>query len=141
MNILSIGLLHFSLLHITLVNKLHFDTISKILKLKDMKSLNDLLSIDGVNGHCDYIEPLSIKDVHTKMSDLSILQLNVRGLLNKHPQIKHLLSNDNVSLPLDVLLLCETWLKPSTTDLVNISNYKSFHRTRKDHIGGYQHLG
>ena len=35
-----------------------------------------------------------------------------------------------------MVLLCETWLKPSTLDLLDIPNYKSFHITRKDRIGG-----
>ena len=39
-------------------------------------------------------------------------------------------------LPIDVVLLCETWLKPSTLDLFGIPHYKSFHVTRKDRIGG-----
>ena len=77
-----------------------------------------------------------IKELHTQNTDLGVLQLNVRGLLNKQAQIKVLLSNDNVSVPIDVILFCETWLKPSTLDLFRIPNYKCFHNTRKDHIGG-----
>ena len=77
-----------------------------------------------------------IKELHTQNSDLSVIQLNVRGLLNKLTQIKHLLSNDNVSLPIDVLLLCETWLKPSTLDLLDLPDYKAFYNTRQDQIGG-----
>ena len=99
-------------------------------------SLTDQISVDGINDHCNYIEPSSIKELHTQNTDLGVLQLNVRGLLNKQTQIKHLLSNDNVLLPLDVILLCETWLKPSTVDLFDLPNYKSFHKTRKDRIGG-----
>ena len=33
-------------------------------------------------------------------------------------------------------MLCETWLEPSTVDLFDLPNYKSFHKTRKDRIGG-----
>ena len=117
-----------------LVNKLHCDTMcySKLLNVTNCSSLNDQLSLDGINDHCDYIEPSSIKEIHNQDTDLGVIQLNVRGLLNEQTQIKHLFSNDNVLLPLDVILLCETWLKPSTVNLFDLPNYKSFHKTRKD---------
>ena len=109
---------------------------SNLLNLDSIKSLNDHLSIDGLNDHCDYVESSRIKDIHSSDRDLSVLQLNIRGLLNKQGQIKQFLSCDNVSLPIDVVLLCETWLKPTTSELFNLPNYKSFHKTRKDRIGG-----
>ena len=120
------------------VHKLHCDTMcySKLLNVRNCSSLNDQLSLDGINDRCDYIEPSSIKELHTQDTDLGVIQLNVRGLLSKQTQIKHLLNNDNVLLPIDVILLCETWLKPSTVDLFDLPNYKSFHKTRKDRIGG-----
>ena len=99
-------------------------------------SLNDQLSIEGMNENCEYIESSQIMDIHTRNTDLSVIQLNIRGLLNKQNQINNLLCNGNVSLLIDVLLLCETWLKPSTLDLVKLKSYKSYHMTRKDRIGG-----
>ena len=104
---------------------------SHLLNLDSIKSLNDHLSIDGLNDHCDYVESSRIKDIHSNDRDLSVLQLNIRGLLNKQCQIKQFLSCDNVSLPIDVVLLCETWLKPTTSELFNLPNYKSFHKNQK----------
>ena len=104
----------------------------KTFNAENYSSLNDQLSLDGLNDHCDYIELSLIKELHTQNTDLGVMQLNVRGLLNKQSQIKNLLSDNNVLLPIDVVLLCETWLKPSTLDLFGIPNYKSFHITRKD---------
>ena len=91
---------------------------SNLLNLDSIKSLNDHLSIDGLNDHCDYVESSRIKDIHSSDRDLSVLQLNIRGLFNKQGQIKQFLSCDNVSLPIDVVLLCETWLKPTTFELL-----------------------
>ena len=110
----------------------------KFLNVNNCISLNDQLSLDGVNDHCDYVEPSTIKELHSRDTDLGVIQLNVRGLLNKHTQIKQLLSSDNVSLPIDMILLCEMWLRPTTLDLLDLPNpnYKSFHKTRKDRIGG-----
>ena len=109
-----------------LVNKLHqyMMCYSKLLNVNKCSSLTDQISLDGINDHCNYIEPSSIKELHTRNTDLGVIQLNVRGLLNKQTQIKYLLMNDNVSLPIDVILLCETWLKPSTVDLFDLPNYK-----------------
>ena len=108
---------------------------SKTFNAEKYTSLNEQLSLDGLNDHCAYIKPSLIKELHTQNTDLGVMQLNVRGLLNKQSQIKNLLSDDNVLIPIDVLLLCETWLKPSTLDLVALPNYKAFHNTRKDRIG------
>ena len=113
---------------------------SKLLNVESCGSLNEQLSLDGINNHCDYIESRLIKELHTQHTDLGVLQLNVRGLLNKQVQIKLLLSNDNVSIPIDVILFCETWLKPSTLDLFEIPNYKCFHNVRKEsYWWWYQH--
>ena len=109
---------------------------SKTFNAENYISLNEQLSLDGLNDHCAYIKPSLIKELHTQNTDLGVMQLNVRGLLNKQSQIKNLLSDNNVLLPIDVVLLCETWLKPSTIDLFGIPNYKGFHITRKDRIDG-----
>ena len=132
MKLFKLILLCVLIIQFALVNKLHQNTMcySKLLNVNNDRSLTDQISVDGINDHCNYIEPSSIKELHTWNTDIGVLQLNVRGLLNKQTQIKHLLSNDNVSLPLDVILLCETWLKPSTVDLFDLPNYKSFHKTR-----------
>ena len=138
MKLFKLVLLCVLIIQFALVNKLHryIMCYSKLLNVNNDRSLTDQISVDGINDHCNYIEPSSIKEMHTRNTDIGVLQLDVRGLLNKQTQIKHLLSNDNISLPLDVILLCKTWLKPSTVDLFDLPNYKSFHRTRKDRIGG-----
>ena len=120
--------------YFALVQKMHCDKMCqlKTFNAENCSSLNDQLSLDGLNDDCDYVEPNLIKELHTQNTDVGVVQLNVRGLLNKQTQIKHLLSDDNVLLPIDVVLLCETWLKPSMLDLFGIPNYKSFHITRKD---------
>ena len=116
---------------------MHCDNMchSKTFNAENYISLNEQLSLDGLNDHCAYIKPSLIKELHTQNTDLGVMQVNVRGLLNKQSQIKNLLSDDNVLLPIDMVLLCETWLKPSTLDLFGIPNYKAFHITRKDRIG------
>ena len=120
------------------VNRLDCYTMcySKLLNVHNQTSLNEQLSIDGLTDQCCYVELNAIKEIHNKDSDLGIIQINIRGLLNKQTEIKQLLSSDNVALPIEVILLCETWLKPTTSDLFSIPHYKSFHRVRSDRIGG-----
>ena len=121
-----------------LVNKHHCHTMcySKLLNITDHNCLNDQLSIDGLNDHCHYVEPSMIKQLHNKNTDLGVIQLNIRGLLNKQTQLKQMLSRDNISLAIDVILLCETWLKPATLDLFDFPGYKAFHKIQRDCIGG-----
>ena len=120
------------------VNRLDSCTMcySKLLNIHNLASLNEQLSIDGLTDHCCYVEPSTIKEIHNKDSDLGILQINIRGLMNKQTEIKQLLGSNNVTLPIDVILLCETWLKPTVSDLFSLPHYKSFHSVRRDHIGG-----
>ena len=138
MQLIISTLLCVTIIQFALVNKLHCGTMchSKSLNVGNYSSLNEQLSLDGINDQCEYIESKIIKELHTQNTDLGVIQLNIRGLLNKQTQIKSLLSTENVLLPIDVVLLCETWLKPLTSDLFDIPNYKSFHKTRKDRIGG-----
>ena len=56
---------------------------SKLAVELEVKTLSDTLTIDGINDKCDYIETGNLKDVVHLKSDLSVLKLNVRGLLNK----------------------------------------------------------
>ena len=53
-------------------------------------------------------------------TDLNVLQLNIRGLLNKQDRLVTLLHEHKV----DIALLCETWLNSNTKKLINIPNYK-----------------
>ena len=73
-----------------LVNNWHSSTRC-FTNLLQCKSLNDQLFLDGMNEHCEYIESSQIKDIHTRNTDLSVIELNIRGLMNKQNQINNLL--------------------------------------------------
>ena len=57
---------------------------SKLLNVDNQTSLNEQLSIDGLTNHCYYVEPSTIKEMHNKDSDLGLIQINIRGLLNNN---------------------------------------------------------
>ena len=61
---------------------------------------------------CDYHcndEPIDKKNL-----DLSIIQLNVRGVVSKIDKLETLLHKIKKSSTPDIVILCETWLTPSS---------------------------
>ena len=82
---------------------------------------------------CVYVEPDDLPMLsNICKNDLSVMQLNVRGLLNKQYLLKEIL----LTTKPDVVLLCETWLTAHTETLLDIPGYKCSHKIRKDRIGG-----
>ena len=81
---------------------------------------------------CDYVDPDNSRRIKPRKNDLSIMQINTRGLLNK---LDHLRDIINYSNP-DVILMCETWLNARTIDLVEFKGYKLVSKNRLDRIGG-----
>lgn len=65
-------------------------------------------------------------DVNVENNKLKILQINARGMncLNKFDKIKDILSlyTGNV----DIVVVGETWLKESNTNLYSIDGFRSF---------------
>ena len=59
---------------------------------------------------CDYIEIDETKDISFSQYDLSILQMNIRGLLSKQRELSRLLFDLTGDRKIDVVILCETWL-------------------------------
>ena len=81
---------------------------------------------------CPYIEEEDWPCIDPGKTDLSIIQLNIRGLLNKQDQIKDLINKTKA----DIVLLCETWLRKDTDPLVNINSHKLYSNYRTDRLGG-----
>ena len=88
--------------------------------------------VDIGTPECPYIEEEKLSSLEPDRSDLSIIQLNIRGLLNKQDQIKNLVKTTKT----DIVLLCETWLRKDTEPLVNINSHKFYSNYRTDKISG-----
>ena len=84
--------------------------------------------------NCDYVLPEDDQNelMSSSPCDLTVMQLNIRGILNKNDHLSTVLQENKV----DVALLCETWLKDNTGKLVSIPNYKIYSTHRKDKMGG-----
>ena len=83
-------------------------------------------------SHCDYVELDSVKELRPTNNDLSIMQLNIQGLLNKQDRLNVLINDCQA----DAIQLCETWLKNQTESLVRSPSYKLFSNVTNDKIGG-----
>ena len=94
------------------------------------------LEVDEVlNDVCDYISPEQVKDLTCTPNDLSILQLNVRGLINKQEGLARLISK-GVRNKVNLVLLCETWLRKDTVNKVKIPGYNIVSKIRQGKRGG-----
>ena len=89
---------------------------------------------DSINDNCDYITLDDANEIKQSSHDLSVLQLNIRGLLNKQHTLKEIIIS--LQSPPDILLLCETWLKSNVENKVDIPGYKCYHKHRPNKIGG-----
>ena len=74
--------------------------------------LNKLPSFD-IGETTDTCSYLSLENqVTSDSNDLSVIQLNIRGLYSKLGELNHLLDHSFTSKHPDIVLLCETWLTP-----------------------------
>ena len=91
----------------------------------------DLTSLDN----CSYLTMEEYKSLEVNANDLSILQLSIRGLINKQAELSKILMDGSIN-KVNVALLCETWLRAETTRLINIPSYSYIGKERKGKKGG-----
>ena len=78
----------------------------------------------NVTDTCDYLDYSELKsDKRPDKNEFTIMQLNIRGILNKQNALKQLMTEIKTAHHLDVILQAETWLKKSTESRVKIPGY------------------
>ena len=87
------------------------------------------LDIDAIQN-CEYIETDSFLSETKSNCSLVVMQLNIRGLINKQNDLYKLLSDGSTN-KVDVVLLCETWLCKETNKLIDIPNYNFVGKERQ----------
>ena len=85
---------------------------------------------------CDYIDYENLTSLIAPSSNLNIIQLNVRGLINKQSLIDRLLNDSLRKCRVHVVILSETWLNDMNESLINIPNYTYCGRIREHKKGG-----
>ena len=80
--------------------------------------------------NCDYIDWENLDSLNkTQHGKLTIMQLNIRGIKCKYHDLIELIQK--LSYP-DILILCETWLKPNDCQpQISGYNYIGHHRTNR----------
>ena len=114
---------------------LHICTVLYIVFLFICSTMFDYDDVDlGFNNPivdtCDYVD-YAEQDGHRINLDLTILQLNSRGLLGKIDKLKSLLSDIRKSQNVHVVVLAETWLKQNNMNHVKIPGYRFVSSHRK----------
>ena len=79
-------------------------------KLDVAQILDSVKLSDEFEGSCDYIELESRKGLTSNPKNLTLIQLNIRGLISKTSVLSELITENIGSIQPDVVLLCETWL-------------------------------
>lgn len=75
-------------------------------------------------------------------SDFSIITLNIRGIRNKLSNLEIFLNNSLQNETevnrkrVDIIFICETFMKEGEEKFCNIENYQSFHFPRPNRLGG-----
>ena len=95
---------------------------------REITSIRDLL--DEFDS-CDYVDGQFCSSI----SDLCIVQLNMRGICSKQSQLKHLIDNCVKDGSPDIIIICETWLTPFSPE-IRIPGYEFCHKDRNSKWGG-----
>ena len=83
--------------------------------------------------NCDYCELTDPIDANH--GDLLVMQLNIRGLLGKLPDLKNLVNKASHGKKIDIILLCETWQNKNSPP-ISLPGYNCIYKTRKHRMGG-----
>ena len=98
--------------------------------------LHKLDFLDPDQDRCDYFELDDNKCWQNNRGDLTILQLNIRGLFGKQIELRNMLNSICGVNKVDITLLQETWLTSENKNRLNIPGYKHFVAHRPNKKGG-----
>ena len=110
-------------------------TISKFDPCIDLKPVNLPLDDPDFVDNCSYISYDDLCSMDCTNDSLSILQLNMQGLINKQSDLNKLLHAGSTN-KVDVALLCETWLRAETVKFIDIPHYTLLSKEKKGKKGG-----
>ena len=95
----------------------------------------DITVDDSLNDYCTYLDYDEYEELSSKGQNLSIIQLNIRGLLGKLNDLSSLIKKGNEN-KISAVLLCETWVRTEPRKLVSIPGYDIFSKERVGKKGG-----
>ena len=90
------------------------------------RQMDHLSFLDPAKNRCDYVELEQCSGVDIKATDLTVIQLNIRGLINKQHELLKLIHSCTGKSKLNVVTLQETWLTSRNESLIDIPSYKHY---------------
>ena len=95
------------------------------------RTIYDSTIANDYDDNCDYVDNVShIQGVDGK---LTVIQLNVRGILGKQDSLTELLLNTGKDYAIDICIVNETWLTEDNAKLLKVNEYayEGSHRVGK----------
>ena len=109
-------------------------------KLNNISSNPDNLLDSGVSWEtddtCDYLDVDTRMQLKDEPNSLTLIQLNVRGMIGKLTALTHLINNSVGKANIDAVMLCETWLNQTNHHRAIIPGYKLIGNIRSGKLGG-----
>lgn len=90
----------------------------------------------SLNYYHNHIDEFNVSCGRNSSKYLRVLQWNVRGINDMSKFDNILLSIDHFVVPIDVIILGETWIKADNTGLYKINGYNSIFSSRENSSGG-----
>ena len=106
---------------------------------EDVVINDNIFSIEDNRYHqdyCDYIDYDDVSNVKCSHKDLSIINLNIRGLYSKQIELTKLLKQSLGPNKVDIVILQETWLTGHNNHNIKIPGYKYEGRIHPSKKGG-----
>ena len=112
--------------------------VHKIIPRRDQlgRQVRELSFVDPTDDKCDYLELDSCTDLKIEDTKLSIMQLNIRGLVSKQNELLKLINVSTGEAKLDLIILQETWVTKNNEYLIDIPGYKYHGTKRPNRMGG-----
>ena len=86
--------------------------------------------------NCDYISYEDCPGLSCSDKDLAVIQLNLRGLINKQSNLSNLITSCCTNKKIDVVILCETWINKDIKHLIKVPGYDYIGIERTNKKGG-----
>ena len=91
---------------------------------ENVKNLTNPMTDNDFSGNdnCIYVDQSEYDTIPFHPTTFTVMQLNIRGLINKQSELIELMDNGSIN-KVDVALICETWLRHDTNNMVKLPKH------------------
>ena len=84
------------------------------------------VGLNSFTDDCDYIPFSEVSDIVVGDNDFKAIQLNICSLISKQSELTKLIMSCLHDSKVDLIILCETWLKGDVCNLVSVPGYEFY---------------